>query len=103
MLKLAKSWQTLNSLLQIVAKSLGALGNLTIILIIVIFIFAVMGTQLFAEKYIEEVATFSDEPIPEEWKTYNGTGKFWKYRSGMLESRHMNMYIEEWAMLVYTR
>ena len=72
-LKLAKSWQTLNSLLQIVAKSLGALGNLTIILIIVIFIFAVMGTQLFAEKYYEEQAVFADEAIPQNWTYLNGT------------------------------
>lgn len=51
----------------IVAKSLGALGNLTIILIIVIFIFAVMGTQLFAENYNKMAYVFSDEPLPPEW------------------------------------
>ena len=45
-LKLAKSWQTLNRLLSIIGKSLGALGNLTLVLVIVIFIFAVMGMQV---------------------------------------------------------
>ncbi|BFZ07043.1 hypothetical protein BsWGS_10081 [Bradybaena similaris] len=49
--KLAKSWPTLNMLLSIVARTMGALGNLIIVLAIVIFIFAVMGQQLFSENY----------------------------------------------------
>ncbi|XP_052766775.1 sodium channel protein type 4 subunit alpha B-like isoform X5 [Mya arenaria] len=49
--KLAKSWQTLNMLISIVARTLGALGNLTFVLGIVIFIFAIMGQQLFAQYY----------------------------------------------------
>jgi len=44
--KLAKSWQTLNRLISIIAKSLGALGNLTLVLVIIIFILAVMGMQV---------------------------------------------------------
>ena len=56
--KLAKSWPTLNMLISIVARTLGALGNLTFVLGIVVFIFAVMGQQLFAEKYI---SYFGDE------------------------------------------
>ena len=52
--KLAKSWQTLNMLISIVARTLGALGNLTFVLAIVIFIFAVMGQQLFSENYAKE-------------------------------------------------
>ncbi|UJR10951.1 hypothetical protein I4U23_015136 [Adineta vaga] len=52
--KLAKSWQTLNRLISIIGKSIGALGNLTLILIIMIFIFAVMGMQLFGQKYAEK-------------------------------------------------
>lgn len=49
--KLAKSWPTLNMLISIVARTLGALGNLTFVLGIVIFIFAVMGQQLFSSHY----------------------------------------------------
>jgi len=49
--KLAKSWQTLNMLISIVARTLGALGNLTFVLGIVIFIFAIMGQQLFSDSY----------------------------------------------------
>ncbi|CAG5116724.1 unnamed protein product, partial [Candidula unifasciata] len=54
--KLAKSWPTLNMLLSIVARTMGALGNLIIVLAIVIFIFAVMGQQLFSQNY--KVYTF---------------------------------------------
>jgi hypothetical protein len=44
--KLAKSWPTLNRLMSIIRKTIGALGNLTFVLIIIIFIFAVMGMQV---------------------------------------------------------
>ncbi|XP_059156306.1 sodium channel protein type 4 subunit alpha B-like [Physella acuta] len=50
--KLAKSWPTLNMLIAIVARTMGALGNLIIVLGIVIFIFAVMGQQLFSSYYV---------------------------------------------------
>ncbi|XP_046575619.1 sodium channel protein type 4 subunit alpha B-like isoform X2 [Haliotis rubra] len=49
--KLAKSWPTLNMLIAIVGRTMGALGNLTIVLGIVVFIFAVMGQQLFRDSY----------------------------------------------------
>jgi voltage-gated sodium channel type II alpha len=35
-------------------KTVGDLGNLTFVLAIIIFIFAVMGMQLFGKNYIEE-------------------------------------------------
>ncbi|NWT77730.1 SCN5A protein, partial [Lanius ludovicianus] len=49
--KLAKSWPTLNTLIKIICNSLGALSNLTLVLAIIIFIFAIVGMQLFGEKY----------------------------------------------------
>ena len=49
--KLAKSWPTLNLLISIMGKTVGALGNLTFVLCIIIFIFAVMGMQLFGKSY----------------------------------------------------
>ena len=49
--KLAKSWPTLNMLISIVARTVSAIGNLVIVLGIVVFIFAVMGQQLFGENY----------------------------------------------------
>jgi hypothetical protein len=53
--KLAKSWPTLNLLIGIIGRTMGALGNLCFVLLIVIFIFAVMGMQLFGANYKEEV------------------------------------------------
>lgn len=52
--KLAKSWPTLNLLISIMGKTVGDLGNLIIVLAIIIFIFAVMGMQLFGKNYTEE-------------------------------------------------
>ncbi|XP_062604338.1 sodium channel protein type 4 subunit alpha B-like isoform X1 [Saccostrea cucullata] len=54
--KLARSWQTLNMLIRIVAGTMGALGNLIFVLAIVVFIFAVMGQQLFRDGYLSEYA-----------------------------------------------
>jgi len=50
--KLAKSWPTLNLLISIMGRTIGALGNLTFVLCIIIFIFAVMGMQLFGKNYV---------------------------------------------------
>ena len=49
--KLAQSWATMRILLTIIINTLGALGYLTIILFLIIYIFAVMGLQLFREDY----------------------------------------------------
>ncbi|XP_008834406.1 sodium channel protein type 10 subunit alpha isoform X1 [Nannospalax galili] len=49
--KLAKSWPTLNTLIKIIGNSVGALGNLTFILAIIVFIFALVGKQLLGEDY----------------------------------------------------
>ena len=61
-LKLAQSWTTMKVLLSIIISTLGALGNLTFLLIIVIYIFAVLGMQLFGKTYSEE--NFAPEPVP---------------------------------------
>ncbi|NXN07888.1 SCN5A protein, partial [Indicator maculatus] len=51
--KLAKSWPTLNTLIKIIGNSLGALSNLTLVLAIIVFIFAIVGVQLFGRSYWE--------------------------------------------------
>jgi len=51
--KLAKSWPTLNLLIGIIGRTMGALGNLCFVLAIIIFIFAVMGKELFRGNYID--------------------------------------------------
>ncbi|XP_076332245.1 sodium channel protein para-like isoform X8 [Tachypleus tridentatus] len=62
--KLAKSWPTLNLLISIMGKTVGALGNLTFVLGIIIFIFAVMGMQLFGKNYDEKKYLFHDQQVP---------------------------------------
>ena len=52
--KLAKSWPTLNLLISIMGKAVGDLGNLTFVVAIIVFIFAVMGMQLFGTKYVAQ-------------------------------------------------
>ncbi|XP_004708736.1 sodium channel protein type 10 subunit alpha [Echinops telfairi] len=49
--KLAKSWPTLNTLIKIIGNSVGALWNLTMILAIIVFVFALVGKQLLGEHY----------------------------------------------------
>ncbi|XP_050308218.1 sodium channel protein 60E [Anthonomus grandis grandis] len=61
-LKLAQSWITMKVLLSIIISTIGALGNLTFVLVIVIYIFAVIGMQLFAKDYTEE--KFYPDPVP---------------------------------------
>ncbi|VVC31903.1 Voltage-gated Na+ ion channel, cytoplasmic domain,Ion transport domain [Cinara cedri] len=62
--KLAKSWPTLNLLISIMGRTIGALGNLTFVLCIIIFIFAVMGMQLFGKNYTEKMNLFPDQELP---------------------------------------
>ncbi|XP_076324992.1 sodium channel protein para-like isoform X1 [Tachypleus tridentatus] len=62
--KLAKSWPTLNLLISIMGKTVGALGNLTFVLAIIIFIFAVMGMQLFGKNYDLNKHLFIDGKVP---------------------------------------
>ncbi|XP_049787947.1 sodium channel protein 60E-like [Schistocerca cancellata] len=61
-LKLAQSWTTMKVLLSIIISTIGALGNLTFVLVIVIYIFAVIGMQLFAKDYTKE--RFHPDPVP---------------------------------------
>uniref|UniRef100_A0A8C3TQ06 Sodium channel protein n=1 Tax=Catharus ustulatus TaxID=91951 RepID=A0A8C3TQ06_CATUS len=49
--KLAKSWPALNTLMKIILHSCGALSNLTLVLAITIFIFAVVGVQILGSDY----------------------------------------------------
>ncbi|XP_061330268.1 sodium channel protein type 5 subunit alpha-like isoform X2 [Pezoporus flaviventris] len=58
--KLAKFWPALNTLMKIILNSVGALGNLTLVLIVTIFIFAVVGKQVlgpYYEKYSCKIST----------------------------------------------
>ncbi|XP_062972515.1 sodium channel protein type 2 subunit alpha-like isoform X5 [Elgaria multicarinata webbii] len=65
--KLAKSWPTLNMLIKIIGNSVGALGNLTLVLAIIVFIFAVVGMQLFGKSYLECVCKINSECELPRW------------------------------------
>lgn len=49
-------------LLSIIISTIGALGNLTFVLVIVIYIFAVIGMQLFSKSYTPD--KFDPDPVP---------------------------------------
>uniref|UniRef100_A0A8D2J6K2 Sodium channel protein type 2 subunit alpha n=1 Tax=Varanus komodoensis TaxID=61221 RepID=A0A8D2J6K2_VARKO len=65
--KLAKSWPTLNMLIKIIGNSVGALGNLTLVLAIIVFIFAVVGMQLFGKSYESCKCKISDNCKLPRW------------------------------------
>ena len=60
-LKLAQSWKTMGDLLNTIGSSVGAVGNITVILAIIVYMFAVVGMQLFQKAYKN---TFHDEQKP---------------------------------------
>lgn len=65
--KLAKSWPTLNMLIKIIGNSVGALGNLTVVLAIIVFIFAVVGMQLFGKNYKDCVCKINPACVLPRW------------------------------------
>ncbi|KAM4534347.1 sodium channel protein type 2 subunit alpha-like isoform 5-T5 [Odontesthes bonariensis] len=65
--KLARSWPTLNTLIKIIGNSMGALGNLTLVLAIIVFIFAVVGMQLFGKNYQDCVCKISKDCTLPRW------------------------------------
>ncbi|XP_039870839.1 sodium channel protein type 2 subunit alpha-like isoform X1 [Simochromis diagramma] len=69
--KLAKSWPTLNMLIKIIGNSVGALGNLTLVLAIIVFIFAVVGMQMFGKNYKECVCKISEDCMLPRWHMHD--------------------------------
>ncbi|KAM7035970.1 sodium channel protein type 5 subunit alpha-like [Passerculus sandwichensis] len=57
--KLAKSWPALNTLMKIILHSFGALSNLTLVLAITIFIFAIVGIQILSSDYSKNACKIS--------------------------------------------
>ncbi|XP_037107453.1 sodium channel, voltage gated, type VIII, alpha subunit b isoform X5 [Syngnathus acus] len=69
--KLAKSWPTLNMLIKIIGNSVGALGNLTLVLAIIVFIFAVVGMQLFGKSYKDCVCKIASDCKLPRWHMHD--------------------------------
>ncbi|XP_048366458.1 sodium channel protein type 4 subunit alpha-like [Sphaerodactylus townsendi] len=65
--KLAKSWPTLNTLIKIILNSVDALGNLTLVLAIIVFIFAVVGMQLFGVHYRHKYGNRTEDNLTPRW------------------------------------
>lgn len=86
--KLAKSWPTLNLLISIMGKTMGALGNLTFVLCIIIFIFAVMGMQLFGKNYIGNVQFFVSRRVltPTHFQITSTDFQSTNYLDGILQT-----------------
>ena len=60
--KLAQTWSTMRRILAIMMSSLGALANLTLVLAIIIYIFAIIGMQLFSNAYTRD--KFEPDEVP---------------------------------------
>ncbi|GIX75142.1 sodium channel protein 60E [Caerostris extrusa] len=58
--KLAQAWPTMRLLLTIIASTLGAVGNMTLVLAVIVYIFAILGVQLFSDLYTPE--NFAPDP-----------------------------------------
>ena len=62
--KLAKSWKSLNDILSIMKSTVSSISNLIFVLCIIIFIFAVMGMQLFGKDYEAHVCLWDGCAMP---------------------------------------
>ncbi|XP_074649873.1 sodium channel protein 1 brain-like isoform X1 [Tubulanus polymorphus] len=60
--RLAQSWTTMRILLSIIFSTLHSLGNLTLILLIFMYMFAVIGMSLFKSAYTE--SNFAPDEVP---------------------------------------
>ncbi|CAK8685583.1 unnamed protein product [Clavelina lepadiformis] len=62
--RLARKWGTMQKLVSIIWKSFGAVSNLTIVLFLILYIFAVIGKQLYSERYASGGSKFDDGQVP---------------------------------------
>lgn len=58
-------------LIKIIGNSVGALGNLTLVLAIIVFIFAVVGMQMFGKNYKECVCKISEDCMLPRWHMHD--------------------------------
>ena len=58
-------------LIKIIGNSVGALGNLTLVLAIIVFIFAVVGMQLFGKSYKDCVCKIAEDCKLPRWHMHD--------------------------------
>ena len=69
-LKLAKSWKALNNLLQTLRLAILEVSNASVVLLIIVFIFTLLGMQLFGGKFDCTRTPPSKKCAFEEWLLY---------------------------------
>nr|6NT3_A Chain A, Sodium channel protein type 9 subunit alpha, Sodium channel protein PaFPC1, chimeric construct [synthetic construct]6NT4_A Chain A, Sodium channel protein PaFPC1,Sodium channel protein type 9 subunit alpha,Sodium channel protein PaFPC1 [synthetic construct] len=62
--RLAKFWPTLNNFMSVMTKSYGAFVNVMYVMFLLLFIFAIIGMQLFGMNYIDNMERFPDGDLP---------------------------------------
>lgn len=65
--RLAKRWPSFNMLIRLMAKSMGALRNLTLVLVIMVFFFSITGLHLFRKDYVNNVCRISADCMLPRW------------------------------------
>ncbi|XP_066269448.1 sodium channel protein 1 brain-like isoform X1 [Branchiostoma lanceolatum] len=63
-LKLAKSWPTMQLLLTIITNSIQDVGGLTFLLVVIIYIFSVLGMQMFGQDYKDNYLRLPGKEVP---------------------------------------
>ncbi|XP_060933384.1 sodium channel protein type 4 subunit alpha B-like isoform X2 [Limanda limanda] len=71
MLRLARWWSTFHMLMKIIWTSVWALRNLTLILLTMVFIFTVVGVQLFQDDYSDHVCRIAADCRLPRWHMNN--------------------------------
>ncbi|GAA6232848.1 sodium channel protein type 4 subunit alpha B-like [Lates japonicus] len=66
-LRLARWWPTFHMLMKIIWASVGALRNLTLVLLIMVFTFTVVGMQLFHKDYKDCVCRIAEDCELPRW------------------------------------
>ncbi|KAM6941292.1 sodium channel protein type 4 subunit alpha B-like isoform 2-T2 [Lycodopsis pacificus] len=66
--RLARWWPSFHNLIKIIGTSLRALRNPTLLLLIVVFIFSVVGMQLFQQDYKDHVCRISADCLLPRWQ-----------------------------------
>ncbi|KAF0040716.1 hypothetical protein F2P81_006614 [Scophthalmus maximus] len=70
-LRLARWWPTLHMLMKIIWTSVSALRNLTLVLLIMVFLFTVVGTKLFQDDYRDHVCSIMMTCELPRWHMHN--------------------------------
>ncbi|TNN27023.1 Sodium channel protein type 4 subunit alpha B [Liparis tanakae] len=65
--RLARWWPSLHMFLKLVWTSVRALRNLTFVLLITVFIFSLVGMQLFQKDYEDHVCRISEDCLLPRW------------------------------------